>query len=187
MAITPRTMTLDEFLARYEHDPTLEYEQGVVTEKMAPVFHHGVLQLAICQRINAFAYPRQLAFAVPELRTVDREAEISRIPDIAVYVWAHIDPDPKAHEHAAVIPPDVAIEIASPGQSRRKQIERCQSFVTRGTRIALMVDPRTQTIVDVRPDRAERRLRGDDVVDLGDVIPGLTFGVAEIFATYRFG
>jgi Uma2 family endonuclease len=187
MAITPGTMTLDEFLARYEHDPVLEYERGVVTEKMVPVFQHGVLQLVICQWIHAFAYPRQLAFAVPELRTINRHAEVSRIPDVAVYVWDRIDPDPKARQHASVIPPDIAIEIASPGQSRRKQIERCEWFATHGSRIALMVDPRTETIVDVRPDRDERRLRGGDVVDLSDVTPGLATSFVEVFTTCRVG
>jgi hypothetical protein len=67
--------------------------------------------------------------------------------------------------------------IASPGQSRRKQIERCQEFLQLGARIAFMVGSRTRTIVDGRPGQAERRLRGD-VLDLRDVIPGLTLLVA---------
>ena len=186
MAITPQTMTLDEFLERYELDPVLEYERGVVTEKMAPTWHHGVLAALLSHWINSFVLPRKLGMAVPELRTTDVASGVSRVPDVSLYTWDRIERDPKAQERASFAPPDIAIEIASPGQSRRKQIERCQQFVALGTRIALMVDPRTRTIVDVRPRQAERRLRGDDIVDLGEVIPGLSASVNELFAAMRF-
>jgi Uma2 family endonuclease len=186
MAIASRTMTLDEFLAQHELDPVLEYAQGVVTENPAPSLEHGILASLIGHQINIFAYPRKLALTVMEVRTTDRATGVSRVPDISVYVWDRIERDPAAQRHGSYVPPDIAIEIASPGQSRRKQVERCRQFVEQGVRIALMVDPRSRSIVEVRPDRAERRLRGDDVLDLGDVIPGFTLVVGELFAALRF-
>jgi hypothetical protein len=44
----------------------------------------------------------------------------------------------------------------------------------------------TKSVIDVRPGGVERRLRGNDVLDLGDVIPGLTLVVGELFAALRF-
>src|SRR5690242_11680449 len=58
MTIAPHTMTLDEFLARHEDDPVLEYAQGVVTEKMAPSWPHGALASLIGEQINGFAHRR---------------------------------------------------------------------------------------------------------------------------------
>ncbi len=55
-----------------------------------------------------------------------------------------------------------------------------------GARIALMIDPDAEAIVDVRPDRPDRRLHGDDVLDLREVIPGLTMVVGELFAAMVF-
>src|SRR5258707_1308776 len=52
MTIAPQTMTLDEFLAKYEDDAVLEYAQGVVTEKMAPSLPHSALASLIGQQIN---------------------------------------------------------------------------------------------------------------------------------------
>src|SRR4051794_10159480 len=125
MTIAPQTMTLAEFLARHENDPVLEYAQGVVIEKTAPAWNHGILAYFIAKWINDYAHSRQLALAIPELRSTDRLAGISRVPDIAVYVWDRIERDPLAQFRGAFVPPDIAIAIASPGQSSRKQIERC--------------------------------------------------------------
>jgi Uma2 family endonuclease len=186
MAITPGTMTLDEFLARYEHDPVLEYERGVVSERARGTWGHSVLMGFFGFWINDFAYPRKQGFAFPALRATDRAAGISWIPDVSVYRWERIERDPRAQEHGAFSPPDIAIEIASPGQSRRKQIDRCQEYLAIGVRIGLMIDPRTRTIVDVRPGQPERRLRGGDLLDLGEVIPGMTLAVAEVFDALRF-
>src|SRR5262249_35119272 len=131
-------------------------------------------------------YPGKLGFAILELRITNLATGVSWIPDVSVFIWDRLERDPKAREHGAFIPPDIAIEIASPGQSRRKQIERCQELVANGARIGLMFDPRTETIVDVRPGRPEHRLRGDDVLDLGEAIPGLTLVVSELFSGFGF-
>ena len=186
MAIDSRTMTLDEFLRKHEDSAVLEYCRGVVSEKMAPSFPHSAFAGVIVQQVNGFAQPRKLAFTFPELRITDPATGLSRVPDLSVFVWDRIQRDRLARDEGASIPPDIAIEIASPGQSRRKQVERCLEFIELGARIALMVDPRTQTIVDVRTDGVVRRLRGDDVLDLTDVIPGFTLVVGELFAAARF-
>jgi Uma2 family endonuclease len=186
MTITPGTMTLDEFLERHELDPVLEYSRGVVTEKMPPAMGHGFLAGLLAYWLNSFMVPRKLGIAASETRITNQATGVSWIPDVSVYVWDRIERDPKAQEHGAVSPPDIAIEIASPGQSRRKQIERCQEYLDIGARIALMLDPRTRTIVDVRPGQPERRLRGGDLLDLGEVVPGLTLAVGDVFDALRF-
>lgn len=186
MAIASRPMTLDQFLKKHEESAVLEYARGVVTEKMPPSFDHGLLAGVIGHQINAFALPRKLGVAGVEIRTTDLATGVSRVPDVCVFVWDRIERDPVKQRRGAFIPPDIAIEIASPGQSRRKQVERCQEFLELGTRIALMFDPRTKSLVDVRPGGVERRLRGDDVLDLTEVIPGLTLVVGELFAMLDF-
>jgi Uma2 family endonuclease len=186
MAIDSRPMTLKQFLNKHEQSAVLEYAQGVVTEKMPPSFDHGDLASFIALQINSFAHPRKLAFASVELRVTDLETGVSRVPDLSVYVWDRIERDPVKRRRGAYTPPDIVIEIASEGQSRQDQIDRCQEFVDQGAGIALMFDPRTKTVVDVRPGDEVRRLRGDDVLDLTDVIPGLTLGVGALFALLDF-
>jgi len=185
MTIASQRMTLDEFLAKYEHDPIREYAQGVVTEKMSPGWDHGTLQLAICNQINAIAVPRKLAYAQPELRVTDREDEVSRIPDVSAYLWERIERDPEARTRGAYILPDIAVEIMSPGQGRGSQLERCRWFVAHGSQVALLVDSHGRSVTEVRPDGAERVHTGDDVIDLTDVVVGVTISVSALFAELR--
>ena len=53
----------------------------------------------------------------------DAGSGVSRVPDVSIYTWDRIEWDPRA-ERGALIPPDIAIEIASPGQ--RCTIDRVQ-------------------------------------------------------------
>ena len=178
-------LTLEEFLALPEEKPALEYFDGVVTQKVSPERDHSTLQYQICEWINVAARPRKLAFAFPELRTTHGGA--SRVPDVAVYTWERIPRERSERGTVDVFtPPDIAIEIASPGQGRRKLLDRCRWFVGQGARLALLVEPRRRSITVVYPDGRLRVLTGDDVLDLGEVIPGLSLVVGELFALLSF-
>ncbi|HEV8632979.1 MAG TPA: Uma2 family endonuclease, partial [Chloroflexota bacterium] len=72
--VTPlkQGLTLEEFLQLPEEEPALEYEDGVVTQKVSPKRRHGRLQGMLCELVNVFAQPRKLALAFTEARTVFR-------------------------------------------------------------------------------------------------------------------
>jgi Uma2 family endonuclease len=182
-----QTLTLDEFLAQPEEKPALEYASGVITQKMSPDRDHGGLEYILCRWINDVAQPRKLAFAFPEFRAIFHDEDVSRVPDVSVYTWARIPRDRSARGGIyAIVPPDIAIEIASPGQGRRALLDRCRWFVAHGSQAAILVDPRRQDLTEIRPNGVERRLHGTDVLDLGDIIPGLAIPVGELFAALSF-
>jgi len=83
MAITEQHMTLEAFLALPEKKPALEFEDGVVTQKVPPRGRHSRLQSTVPGRINPSDGPSHLAVAFPELRTT--YAGYSRVPDVSVY------------------------------------------------------------------------------------------------------
>jgi Uma2 family endonuclease len=86
MAITERRMTLEEFLELPEEKPALELIDGVVKQKVAPDFLHGMVQSIFLAFINEFAMPRELALAVSEVRATLPGS--SPVPDVSVYRWA---------------------------------------------------------------------------------------------------
>ena len=184
MAVTRRGLTLGEFLALPEEKPALEYCAGAVRQKVSPEAQHSVLQGLLFQWINNFARPRRLAVALIELRTTF--GGHSRVPDVAVCLWGRIPRDAEGRPWGPLRePPLIAIEIASPGQSRASLLRRCRWYVAHGAEIALLVDPRDQSVHDLRADGQHRVLRGDDLIDLSAVIPGLRLGVDQLFATLR--
>src|SRR5205823_1603434 len=123
MAIKQQRMTLEEFLKLPEKKPALEFEDGMVTQKVPPKGRHAALQAAMVGLVNSITLPSKTARALPELRTTF--AGRSRVPDVAIYLWDRVPRDTRGRIADDFFdPPDVAIEIVSPGQSVNRLIQR---------------------------------------------------------------
>src|SRR4051812_26640462 len=109
MAITRQGLTLEEFLALPEKKPALEYENGVITQKVAPKLHHSLLQLQMANLFNRYTVPSKLAYAVPELRSTF--AGRSRVPGVAVVRWDRLPrlPNGEVAEDQLYEPPLIVV------------------------------------------------------------------------------
>ena len=184
MVVTERRMTLEEFLALPERKPALEFEDGLVTQKVSPKARHSALQYAIAEAVNQFARRQRIALALPELRSTF--ALLSRVPDVSVYAWERLPRDADGILIDDIfIPPDVVFEVRSPGQRTNALLRRCESFVNRGVRAAVLVDPYRFTVVVVRPDTNPLHLAEGETLDLSDIVPGLTLSLATLFDALR--
>ena len=182
MAIATRVLTLEEFLTLPEEEPSLEFVDGEVTQKVSPQGQHGILQFEIARLLDSLARPGKLARVIPELRST--YARASTVPDISVYRWERI-PVLSSGKAANRFfdPPDIAVEIVSPEQSTNALLRRCLWYVANGVQIALLVDPDDESVVLFRPDRAPVALRGGDRIDLDEMLPGSEFTADTIFET----
>jgi Uma2 family endonuclease len=184
MALTQTTLTLEEFLKLPEEEPPLEFEDGVVIQKVSPKAKHSTIQSEFIERINGFSGPGRIAKALPELRATFGGR--SYVPDVAVYAWERLPADNTGEIVDDVFdPPDVAIEIVSPTQSVMALVRRCVWYVDNGVRIALLVDPADRSVVAFRLGRNPEALRETDRIDLSDVLPGFELTVQELFASLR--
>jgi Uma2 family endonuclease len=184
MAITGQALNLADFLELPEEKPALEYVAGAVRQKVSPEIIHGLLQGVLFEWINRFGWPRKLATAAVELRTTFGGA--SHVPDVAVCSWGRIPRDSRGWPRGPLQePPLVAIEIASPGQSRRQLRDDCEWYVANGVALALLLDPEHQSVLVYRPGTPAQRLQGTDVLDFGDGLPGFQFVVGDLYAAVR--
>ena len=78
-------------------------------------------------------------------------------------------------------PPDLAVEVVSPGDRRAEVEAKSREWLAAGCRMVWVVDPETTTVAVYRPDAGVRTLRVPEVLDGGDVVPGLRLPLAEIF------
>ena len=186
MAIRHERITLEEFLRLPEERPALEYLDGKATQKVAPTGQHGWLQFGFAAFFNNHAVPMRLALAIPELRTT--YAGASPVPDVAVYRWEHVpwSPDGEVPNYFYA-PPDIAVEIVSPAQSKTGLRRKCARYVANGVTIALLVDPDTHTVWLYRHGEPPVTLRGAAVIDFAPVLPGLTLVVDQLFDWLRPG
>ncbi|MDP8922621.1 MAG: Uma2 family endonuclease [Chloroflexota bacterium] len=179
-----QAMSLEQFLELPERKPYLEYEDGVVTQKVSPKGKHSRLQWVLSSFINRLTEPTKLALAFPELRT--RFGGRSVVPDVAVYRWGKIPRGPDGEvANDFTTPPDVAIEILSPRQNVTRLVARCVWYVADGVQAALLVDEKDRIVLAFRPDRPPLALRGGDRIPLGDLLPGLDLTVRQVFDTLK--
>lgn len=184
MAIAQRRMTLEEFLKLPEEKPALEFVDGAVTQKVSPNAPHGRLQAKFAVLLDRSATPGRRAMVFTETRTSFRYPSGARslVPDISVYLWDRVPRTPRGRvANDLYVVPDIAIEIVSPGQTVKSQVEQCRWFIEQGASIGLVVNPRTDTITQLRPGTEPRLLRGADRIDPNPVLPGFELTVQELF------
>jgi Uma2 family endonuclease len=170
-------MTLEEFLSLPEQKPALEYIDGVVRQKVAAKPVHGSIQLFLSDAIGQFARPRRLGVVLPETRFVARRW--SPVPDIVFYRRERLRVRRAPDDFTE--PPDLAVEIMSPGQTLSGQIQKCLDLVARGTTVAVLVHPGEESVFAFRSDQPLHVLQGEDRIDLDDVLPGFELTVRHLF------
>lgn len=108
-------------------------------------------------------------------------AETGLLPDAGFYVAAR---SALVTDRTKPIPfaPDLAVEVASPSQTQEDLDAKAVLYISGGTRLVWVVWPQDERIDVWRPgDRVPMALRGGDMLDGEDVIPGLRHPVDDIF------
>ena len=78
--------------------------------------------------------------------------------------------------------PDMAVEIRSPSNTTAEIAAKTNEYLEAGTRLVWVVDPPSQTVRVHEPGRAPRAVPAEGVLHGGDVLPGFTLPLAELFS-----
>jgi Uma2 family endonuclease len=104
--------------------------------------------------------------------------DIVRCPDIG---FVRLDRAPQPFGEGYVpMPPDLAVEVMSPGNITEDMERKIQDYLRYGVQIVWQVFPKTQTIVVHTPEDV-KTLTIEDTLDGGTVLPGFKLKVSEIF------
>lgn len=184
MAVTPKRMSLAEFLKLPEVKPALELRSGIVSQKMPPKMSHAVIQVWFASQVDRFAMPRKLARSASECRIILNQE--TYVPDVIVFRWDRIPEDENGQVPEDVyIAPDLALEILSPGQTVSSGLERARELIAHGVTVVILADPRRQTVRTIRAASEAGPLRGDEAIALADVLPGFEMSVNDLFICLR--
>jgi Uma2 family endonuclease len=184
MAVAPTRITLEEFLDLPEEERPLELVDGVVTPKVSPKGRHAMLQGELVERLNQSARHGKRARAFPELRATFGGASV--VPDISVYRQDRIPRDASGLvSDDFLIPPDIAIEIASPEQRVTALVRRCLWYVANGVHLALLVDPDDLSVLAFRLDQQTVAWRDTDQIALQELLPEFSLAVRQLFDVLR--
>ncbi|HJU92028.1 MAG TPA: Uma2 family endonuclease [Pyrinomonadaceae bacterium] len=99
-------------------------------------------------------------------------------PDVSFVTRAH-NAGPTDGYHPG--PPDLAVEVISPGDRRVRIETKLRLWLQSGARSVWLVNPQRRT-VEVVSSTGERRILQESAELVDDTVPGLRVKVAEIFA-----
>jgi Uma2 family endonuclease len=158
-----------------------ELIDGVLVEK-AMGFRESILAIAICGFLRAFANPRNLGLVSGSDGMMRLFPGLVRIPDAAFASWRRF---PDGRVPTAPIPdlvPDLAVEVLSEGNTEGEMIRKRREYFSAGVRLVWLVDPVARVVtVFIAPDQSTVLVE-DQMLDGGDVLPGFTLPLRELFA-----
>jgi len=175
-----RLYTADEFealLATPEYrDRRLELIDGEIVEKM-PTEEHGVIAALIAHYLMRFVLPRRLGRVGVEIRVqLDDDPRNVRLPDVSFSRGTQ----PMRTRGSLTTAPELIVEIKSPDDRFRALRASASYYLAHGCRMVWLVFPQ-QRIVEVYTPEDDTVLSVDDTLTGGDVLPGFTLPVTEIF------
>jgi Uma2 family endonuclease len=102
-----------------------------------------------------------------------------RMPDVAVILRSRLPRGKFPKSPICPVPPDLAIEVLSPGNTRKEVARKLEVYFASGVRLVWVVDPRKRTVrVHTSPEKFTR-LGEDDTLDGGEILPGFTVSIRE--------
>ena len=176
-----KLVTADELLMMPDDGYRYELIRGVLIRKMPTGEPHGIVVVLTAHHITQYA----LSSGNGQTRTgetgyiLDKDPDTVRAPDVAWYSPENVPP-PGTQGFPDVVP-DLVVEVQSPSNSDREMAAKAAMWLSYGAKMALVMNPRTETVIMHKPDSAPITLTVDDVLDGGDVLPGFSCPVRSFF------
>jgi Uma2 family endonuclease len=160
----------------------LELIHGRIIEKV-PTEFHGVIAGNALYYLKGFTRANGIkAYIGPEIRyQMPGDDDNSRLPDVSV----RLADGQIVRQGAVERMPDLAIEIQSPDDSPEALRDRMEYYLRNGTRLGWILYSKTRTAEACTLDQADRMhieaLGSDESLTGGDVLPGFSVKVSELF------
>ena len=103
-----------------------------------------------------------------------------RVPDVAFIRHDRLPPQSERSRFPRLAP-DLAVDVLSPSDSTSEVIAKIEMYQEAGSPLIWVVDPRKTTITVIAAGRPTTVVKPGDLLDGGDVLPGFSVSVAEIF------
>ncbi len=182
MTIDTRLMTAEELLRLPAKGSRQELIKGELRE-MPPAGHeHGRITMVVSTPLYLHVSQNRLGkvYAAETGFLIARDPDTVRAPDCAFVSQSRVD-QVSRQEGYFPGPPDLAVEVISPGDTFEEVEDKVESWLEAGCRMVVVANPRNRTLKVYRSPKDLTVLTVDDTFDAGDVVPGFQLPVREIF------
>ena len=174
-------LTLEEFfnLPPGEGDITYELVDGKAIPKVSPKFFHAKLSFILCNLIKNCCGEKGEIWAEWLITLTRNGRDWVPTPDLLYVSYERLSENWNENE-ACPVPPELAIEIISPGQTFGQMASKARDYLNAGVLRVWVIDIEDRSIIVFYPDAALKIYRGDEVIT-DSLFEGLEFTVEAVF------
>jgi Uma2 family endonuclease len=176
-------LTAEEFaqLPQPEDGSQQELINGVVITMPPPSFYHGQVCSKIDRKIGNYIDSNQLGYITSNDSGVilKRGPDTVRGPDLAYWSRERM-PEPPRSGYPEIAP-DLVVEVLSPSDVFPQILRKVQQYLRAGTREVWVVVPEDQSVTVCRPGQEQVILSNGETLSGGDLLPGFSCPIAELF------
>jgi Uma2 family endonuclease len=159
-----------------------ELVDGALVEK-AMGFRESALAMLLGQFLGIFVRARNLGLVTGESGMMRLFQGLIRIPDVAFVSWGRVPGGRMPTQPVPHLAPDLAVEVLSEGNTPAEMLRKRREYFEAGVRLVWVVAPDARTVaVYTAPEQPSAVLREHETLTGGDVLPGFTLGLRELFA-----
>jgi Uma2 family endonuclease len=165
-------------------DITYELQDGQAIAKTSPKRIHSCLQRALLMILSDWGSDDNsplVGDAYPEwaIKLKRRDVDWCPVPDVTYIADAQLA-DIDLGNDACPVPPELVVEILSPGQSFEEMTQKALDYLAAGVQRVWIVSDRERSLTIFAPDSAPMTYRGEQPIQ-DDLFPRLNFTINELF------
>ncbi|MHC5733988.1 Uma2 family endonuclease [Nostoc sp.] len=174
-------LTLQEFLnlSPGEGDITYELVDGQAIPKMSPKFFHAKLTRVLLNLIEKSCEGKGEVCPEWAVALTRRGRDWMPIPDILYISYERLPANWDENE-ACPVPPDLVIEIISPGQTFGQMTAKAKDYLDAKVLRVWVLDSKARSITVFYPDAAPQTYMGEELLT-DSLFEGLEFTVEQMF------
>ncbi len=175
-------LTAEDLWKQADDGYRYELVKGIIRRMPLTGFEHGIQTVKIGGCLCEHVGKHKLGYVCSAGTgfKIFQDPDTVRAPDTAFVCQAAIDKQgiPKGYWEGA---PDLAVEVISPSDTYTEVDEKVDEWLIAGCAMVWVVNPRRETVEVYRSPEEITVLRGDNILDGGDVIEGFQCRVQDLF------
>lgn len=180
--MTATQLVTAEDLLQMGSDAPYELIEGVLKDESPSSFKSDVVVLRIGSAVLRHVDELQLGYVTASSAgyILNHDPATVVAPDVG-FVRGDRFPDGMPDRGFCPVPPDLAVEVISPTDTKAVMAEKQALYAKAGVPLVWWVDPERKTATVHRLGHAPKVVEATGVLDGGDVLPGFEFALQAIF------
>ncbi|HEV2949068.1 MAG TPA: Uma2 family endonuclease [Gemmataceae bacterium] len=177
----PGTATEKDVIEVDAHEDRLcELVDGTLVEKPMG-FRESALAMSLGKWLIDFVNPRNLGIVSGESGMMRIFPGLVRIPDVAFASWKRFPNRRMPNEPIPDLAPDLVVEVLSESNTEQEMARKYREYFQAGVRLVWEVDPKNRTVEVFTAADQSTRLNESQTLDGGNVLPGFTLSLSQLF------